>query len=84
MIKKEVLTYVFQLWFKVEQSPSPRQFIFYMLNNYFTLAVQNDEDSHLPPQNHKQLESFLALLKEHNFITQKKCKLSKTTPPMDA
>ena len=84
LIKKEVLADGFQLRFKVKNIPSPRQFIFYMLNNYFTLAVLNDEDCHLPPQNHKQLESFMTLLEEHNIATLKKRKLPETTPPIDA
>ena len=52
-IKREVLADEFQLRFKVENIPSPRRFIFYMLNNCLTLAVQNNNDCHLPPIDHK-------------------------------
>ena len=52
-----------------------------MLNNYITLVVQNDDDCHLPPLGHKQLESFLTLLEVHNITTPKKRKLSDTTLP---
>ena len=52
VIKQEVLADGYQLRFKVENIPSPRRFTLYMLNNYITLAVQNDDDCHLPPTNH--------------------------------
>ena len=77
-IKKEVLADGFQLRFKVENIPSPRRFIFYMLNNYLTLAVQNDDDCHLPTIDHKQLETFLNLLEEHDVTTPKKRRLTET------
>ena len=77
-IKKEVLAYGFQLRFRVENIPSPRRFVFYMLNNYLTLAVQNNDDCHLPTIDHKQLESFLTLLEEHDITTPKKRRLTDT------
>ena len=83
MIKKEVLSDGYQLRFKVENIPSPRRFTLYMLNNYITLAIQNDEECHLPPQDHKQLKSFLTLLEVYNITIPKKGKLSDTTFPMD-
>ena len=83
MIKKEVLADGYQLRFKVENIPSPRRFTLYVLNNYITLAIQNDEECHLPSQDHKQLESFLTLLEADNIITPKKRKLSDATFPMD-
>ena len=83
MIKKEVLADEFQLRFEVENIPSPTQFIFYMLNNYFTMRFKTT-DCHLPSQDHKQLESFMTLLEEYNIITLKKRKLPKTAPPIDA
>ena len=81
VIKQEVLADGYQLRFKVENIPSPRRFTLYMLNNYITLAVQNDDDCHLPPVDHKQLESFLTLLEANNIATPKKCKLSDTALP---
>ena len=84
VIKKEVLTDRFQLRFKVENIPSARRFIFYMLNNYFTLSFQNYEECHLLSQEHKQLKAFLTLLEKHNITTPKKRKLTKTIPLMDA
>ena len=39
----------------------------YLLNNYKTLAIQNNELCHLPPQDHKQLKSFLELLQNQNI-----------------
>ena len=78
VIKKEVLADGYQLWFKVENIPSPRIFSLYMLNNYITFAVQNDNEYHLPPVDHKQLESFLTLLEANNITTPKKRKLSDT------
>ena len=80
MNKKKVLADGFQLGFKVENIPLPRRFIFYVLNNYLTLAVQNDDDCQLPPVDHKQLESFLTLLEEYNITTPKKQKLIETEP----
>ena len=81
VIKQEVLADGYQLRFKVENIPSPRRFTLYMLNNYITLAVQNDDDCHLPPVDHKQLESFLTLLEANNIATPKKRKLSDTALP---
>ena len=83
VIKKEVLADEFQLRFEVENIPSPTQFIFYMLNNYFTMRFKTT-DCHLPSQDHKQLESFMTLLEEYNITTLKKRKLPKTAPPIDA
>ena len=81
IIKQEVLADSYQLRFKVENIPSPRRFTLYMLNNYITLAVQNDDDCQLPPLNYKQLESFLTLLEANNIATPKKRKLSDTALP---
>ena len=81
VIKQEVLADGYQLRFKVENIPSPRRFTLYMLNNYITLAVQNDDDCHLPPVDHKPLESFLTLLEANNIATPKKRKLSDTALP---
>ena len=75
VIKKKLLADVYQLRFKVENIPLPRRFTLYMLNNYTTLAIQNDQQWHLPPQNQKQLESFLTLLKAHNITSTKNHKL---------
>ena len=58
LIKKEVLANSYQLRFKVENIPSPRKFTLNVLNNYITLAVQNDDECHLPVVDHKQLEFF--------------------------
>ena len=55
-----------------------------MLNNYLTLAVQNDDDCQLPPIDHKQLQSFINLLEEHNITTPKKRKLTETEPSANA
>ena len=79
VIKEEVLADGYQLRFKVENVPSSRRFTLYMLNNYITLAVQNDDDCHLPTVDHKQLESFL--LEANNITTRKKRKLSDTALP---
>ena len=69
VIKKEVLADGYRLRFKVENIPSLRKFTLYMLNNYIMLAVQNDDECHLPPVDHKQLESFLTLLEVNNITT---------------
>ena len=58
VIKQEVLSDGYQLRFKVENIPSPRRFTLYMLNNYITLAVQNDDDCHLPPVDHNSSSLF--------------------------
>ena len=69
VIKQEALADGYQLQFKAENIPSPRRFILYMLNNYITLAVQNDNECEIPPQDDKQLESFLTLLNAQNIAS---------------
>ena len=56
-----------------------------MLNDYITLAVQNDNKCHLPPQDHKQLESLLTLLDAQNIASTnpKKQKLFDNSLPKD-
>ena len=85
VIKQEVLADGYQLRFKAENIPSPRRFTLYMLNNFITLAVQNDDECQLPPQDHKQLESFLTLLDTQNIASSnpKKRKLSDNSLPKD-
>ena len=39
----------------------PRRCCLYLLSNFISLAIQNDETRHLPPQDRKQLESFLRI-----------------------
>ena len=79
VIKKEVLADGYQFQFKVENIPSQPRFTLYMLNNNVTLAVQNNNNCHLPPVDHK---SFLSLLEVHNITTMKKRKLSDAALPM--
>ena len=81
VIKKEVLADGYQLRFKVENILSPPRFPLYMLNKNITLAVQNDDECHLPVADHMQLESFLTLLEEYHITTPKKHKLSDTALP---
>ena len=65
--------------FKVENISSPRRCFLYLLNNYISLAIQNDETCHLSPQEHKQLELFLELLQEQTIPGPKKRQI---TPQM--
>ena len=85
VIKQEVLADGYQLRFKAKNAPLPRRFTLYMLNNFITLAVQNDDECQLPPQDHKQLESFLTLLDaQNNASTNPKMrKLSDDSLPKD-
>ena len=49
----------------------------YLFNNYKTLAIQNNEERHLPLQDHKQLESFLELLQNQNIAKNtNKCRIA--------
>ena len=41
---------------------SPRCQFLYLMNNHICLKAQNDDECHLPLDNHKQLNSFLKLL----------------------
>ena len=83
VIKQEVLADGYQLRLKAENIPSPRRFTLCMLNNFITLAVQNDDECQLPPQDHKQLESFLILLDAQSIASTnpKKRKLSDNSLP---
>ena len=52
IVKQEVAVDGYQLRFKVENLSSPRRCFLYLLNNYISLAIQNDETCHLPPLDH--------------------------------
>jgi len=78
IVKQEVAVDHFQLRFKVENIASPRRNLLYLVNNFIILSTQNDDECHLPPEDHKQLIEFFQLLQEQNIIAEssKKRKVS--------
>ena len=64
IIKQELLSGGFQLRFNVKNLPALPRKVLYLANNYQCLKALNDDICHLPPDNHKQLVSFLKLLRE--------------------
>ena len=63
VIKKEIAVDDFQLRFVVENVPSARKQFLYLLNNYVHMAMQNEPNCQLPPEEEQQLDAFLKLLK---------------------
>ena len=63
-IKHEILSDEFQLRFTVENVTAPRRQVSYLIHYNLCLETQNDEICHLPPDSHKQLVNFLALLQK--------------------
>ena len=52
----------------------PRRFMMYLLNNYISLTIQNDDECHLPPADHTQFTKFVTLLQNQNVVEPKKRK----------
>ena len=75
VIKQEVSVDDYKLRFKVENITAPRRFMLYTINNYVSITIQNDDECHLPPEDHNQLSEFVTLLQNQNIVEPKKRKL---------
>ena len=64
IVKKEIAVDNFRLMFRVENVADPKRQFHYLLNKLTVLSLQNDDIVQLPAEDHKQLNSFLKLLKE--------------------
>ena len=80
IIKREVAVDQFQLRCVVENVPTARRQLLYLLNNYIFLKVQKDDVCHLPPDNHEQLESFVKLLTNPESMKKRKVDIIASTP----
>ena len=80
IIKREVAVDQFKLRCVVENVPTARHQFLYLLNNYIFLKVQKDDVCHLPPDNHKQLETFVKLLTNPEPMKKRKVDIIASTP----
>ena len=80
IIKQEVAVDQFQLRCVVENVPTARRQLLYLLNNYIFFKVQKDNVCHLPPDNHEQLESFVKLLTNPEPMKKRKVDIIASTP----
>ena len=70
----------FQLSCLVENIPAAKYQFLYLVNNYVCLKVQNDDMCHLPPDNHKQLETLVKLLTNPKPMKKRKVDILASTP----
>ena len=75
VIKQEVSVDDYTIRFKVENITAPRRFMLHTINNYVSITIQNDDECHLPPEDHNQLSEFVNLLQNQNIVEPKKRKL---------
>ena len=70
----------YQLRFKTECVARPTRQFRYLMNNYELMHSQNDEICHLPPLDHKFLETFFANVHEQKVTPKKR----KTMDPIES
>ena len=80
IIKQKTAVDQFQLHCVVENVPTARRLFLYLVNNYTFLKVQKVDVCHLPPDNHKQLETFVKLLTNPEPTKKRKVDILTSTP----
>ena len=63
-IKNEIAGDNFRLTFRVENVADPKRQFHYLLNNMIVQSFQSDDLNPLPTESHKQLNSFLKIMKD--------------------